>query len=68
MLSHAITTRNPEHQMSTSSQPPTLEPSITSAIARLHAAMARVAMGDASQIKALYFHQADATSFYGWGG
>ncbi len=68
MLSHAITTRDPEHQMSTTSQPPTIEPSIARAIAQLHAAMARVAMGDDSRIKALYSHQPDATSFYGWGG
>ena len=38
------------------------------AIARLHAAMARVAHGDVTAIKALYAHTADATSFYGWGG
>jgi len=38
------------------------------AIARLHAAMARVANGDVSGIKALYSHSDDATSFYGWGG
>jgi SnoaL-like domain len=38
------------------------------AIARLHAAMARVANGDVAAIKALYSHTADATSFYGWGG
>jgi ketosteroid isomerase-like protein len=30
--------------------------------------MAMVAMGDATAIKALYSHTADATSFYGWGG
>ncbi len=41
---------------------------IREAIAKLHAAMARVAMGDVSAIKALYSHTADATSFYGWGG
>jgi ketosteroid isomerase-like protein len=38
------------------------------AIARLHAAMAKVANGDISAIKALYAHSNDATSFYGWGG
>ena len=38
------------------------------ALARLHAALARLAEGDASAIKALYSHRADATSFYGWGG
>jgi ketosteroid isomerase-like protein len=37
-------------------------------IARLHAAMAKVADGDISAIKALYAHSDDATSFYGWGG
>ena len=30
--------------------------------------MAKVANGDVSEIKALYSHSADATSFYGWGG
>ena len=43
-------------------------PSFTGAIARLHAAMAKVANGDISEIKALYSHTDDATSFYGWGG
>jgi ketosteroid isomerase-like protein len=38
------------------------------AIGRLHAAMAKVAYGDVSAIKALYAHSDDATSFYGWGG
>ena len=38
------------------------------AISRLHAAMAKVANGDISAIKALYAHSDDATSFYGWGG
>lgn len=38
------------------------------AIARLHAAMAKVANGDIAEIKALYSHTDDATSFYGWGG
>jgi ketosteroid isomerase-like protein len=38
------------------------------AIAKLHAAMAMVANGDVSAIKALYSHTDDATSFYGWGG
>jgi ketosteroid isomerase-like protein len=45
-----------------------LEVSVHAAIARLHAAMARVANGDVSDIKRLYSHTADATSFYGWGG
>jgi ketosteroid isomerase-like protein len=45
-----------------------IDPSVHDAIARLHAAMAKVAMGDVSAIKALYSHAEDATSFYGWGG
>ena len=45
-----------------------LAASVQAAIAQLHAAMARVANGDVSAIKALYSHTADATSFYGWGG
>ena len=45
-----------------------LESSVRAAIAQLHAAMAKVANGDVSAIKALYSHTADATSFYGWGG
>ena len=44
------------------------EASVRAAIARLHRAMAGVANGDVSGIKALYSHGADATSFYGWGG
>lgn len=44
------------------------EASVAAAIARLHAAMARVANGDVSAIKNLYSQTADATSFYGWGG
>ncbi|MFM9940063.1 MAG: YybH family protein [Hyphomicrobiaceae bacterium] len=51
--------------MSADAQP---DASVRAAIARLHAAMAKVAMGDVSAIKALYSHSADATSFYGWGG
>ena len=43
-------------------------PPFAAAIARLHAAMAKVANGDISAIKALYAHGEDATSFYGWGG
>lgn len=43
-------------------------PSFSAAIARLHAAMAKVAHGDISDITALYAHTDDATSFYGWGG
>src|SRR4029453_3816149 len=46
----------------------TPSPSFPAAVARLHAAMAKVANGDISGIKALYAHSADATSFYGWGG
>jgi ketosteroid isomerase-like protein len=42
--------------------------SLADAIARLHAAMAKVANGDTSAIRALYSHRDDATSFYGWGG
>jgi ketosteroid isomerase-like protein len=38
------------------------------AVARLQEAMAKVANGDVSAIKALYAHSDDATSFYGWGG
>ena len=38
------------------------------AMARLHEAMAKVANGDISSIKALYAHGDEATSFYGWGG
>jgi ketosteroid isomerase-like protein len=53
--------------MNSDSQTP-VDPSVSEAIARLHAAMAKVAMGDASGIKALCSHTADATSFYGWGG
>ncbi len=45
-----------------------VEASARAAIDRLHAAMAKVANGDVSEIKALYSHSADATSFYGWGG
>src|SRR5215468_11378528 len=41
---------------------------LAAAIARLHAAMAKVANGDTSAIRALYAHTDDATSFYGWGG
>jgi hypothetical protein len=45
-----------------------LAASVQAAIARLHAAMAKVATGDVSAIKKLYSHTTDATSFYGWGG
>jgi ketosteroid isomerase-like protein len=38
------------------------------AIARLHAAMAKVVTGDVSLIKALHSHADDVTSFYGMGG
>jgi ketosteroid isomerase-like protein len=43
-------------------------PAFADAVSRLHAAMAKVAKGDISAIKALYTHGDDATSFYGWGG
>lgn len=46
----------------------TLEASAQAALDRLHAAMAKVANGDVSAIKALYSRSAEATSFYGWGG
>jgi len=45
-----------------------IDSSIRAAIARLHSAMAKVANGDVSDIKSLYSHTEDATSFYGWGG
>ena len=48
--------------------PQPLPASLVAAIAQLHAAMAKVANGDISAIKALYAHSDDATSFYGWGG
>ena len=49
--------------------PPDTSPEpFAAAIARLHAATAKVANGDISAIKALYAHTDDATSFYGWGG
>jgi ketosteroid isomerase-like protein len=38
------------------------------ALDRLHAALAKVADGDVTDIKTLYAHSDDATSFYGWGG
>jgi ketosteroid isomerase-like protein len=46
------------------------EPSapFAAALDRLHAALAKVANGDVTEIKALYAHTDDATSFYGWGG
>lgn len=43
-------------------------PSVAAAIAQLRTAMAKVANGDVSAIKALYSHSEDCTSFYGWGG
>jgi ketosteroid isomerase-like protein len=43
-------------------------PEFAAAVARLHQAMAKVANGDVTAIKALYSQSADATSFYGWGG
>ena len=54
--------------MSASPRQEQIPTSVSAAIASLHAAMARVAMGDVTAIKALYSHTADATSFYGWGG
>ena len=45
-----------------------LDATVEATMARLHAAMADVANGDVGAIKALYSHNADATSFYGWGG
>ncbi len=45
-----------------------VDAAVTDAIARLRAAMAAVANGDVTAIKALYSHSAEATSFYGWGG
>jgi ketosteroid isomerase-like protein len=49
-------------------KPQTPPEPFAAAIARLHAAMAKVANGDIAEIKALYSHADDATSFYGWGG
>ena len=43
-------------------------PPFAATLARLHDAMAKVANGDTSAIRALYSHSAEATSFYGWGG
>ena len=43
-------------------------PDFPAALARLHRALAKVANGDVTEIKALYAHSDDATSFYGWGG
>ena len=43
-------------------------PSFDDALARLRQALGQVADGDTSAIKALYSHEADATSVYGWGG
>ena len=40
-------------------------PPFAPAIARLHAAMSKVANGDTSGIEALYTHSDDASSFYG---
>src|ERR1700744_3474270 len=45
-----------------------LKASVKAAIARLYAAMAKVANGDIAEINRHYAHSADATSFYGWGG
>lgn len=46
----------------------TPEAAFAETVARLHAAMAKVADGDTTAIRALYAHTGDATSFYGWGG
>jgi ketosteroid isomerase-like protein len=43
-------------------------PDFAAALARLYRAMAKVANGDVTEIKALYAHTDEATSFYGWGG
>lgn len=48
--------------------PESAQHSFTAAVARLHAALAELANGDPSAIKALYSHSENATSFYGWGG
>ena len=45
-----------------------LDASVADTITRLHAAMAAVANGNVADIKALYSHSSEATSFYGWGG
>ena len=45
-----------------------LKAAVDAAIARLHAAMAKVANGDVLAIKSLYSKTADATIVYGWGG
>jgi ketosteroid isomerase-like protein len=50
--------------MSAQTPPPPFAAVLTS----LHDAMAKVANGDTSAIRALYSHSAEATSFYGWGG
>ena len=42
--------------------------SFEEALSRLRGALAKVANGDVSEIKALYAKSDDATSFYGWGG
>lgn len=47
---------------------PSPEQSFPAAIAQLRSALADVANGDVSAIKALYSHSDEATSFYGWGG
>ena len=48
--------------------PVVTDPSVAEAIGRLRVAMADVANGDITAIKALHSHAADASSFYGWGG
>lgn len=47
---------------------PTPHDSFPAALARLREALADVANGDVTAIKALYSHSDEATSFYGWGG
>jgi ketosteroid isomerase-like protein len=64
--SGGVPTRGRRHDQNMS--PSSLLEAFPAVIARLHAAMAKVANGDISDIKALYAHSDDATSFYGWGG
>jgi hypothetical protein len=48
--------------------PAVQDQSFGAAVACLQTAVARVALGDVSLIKALHSHADDATAFYGWGG
>ena len=43
-------------------------PNFDDALTRLRAALADVANGDVTAIKALYSQTEESTSFYGWGG